>query len=41
MSTCTRCGRALNRKQAVHTRAGTYCRKHADRLPPYLRKATR
>lgn len=35
---CKRCGRPLNRKQAVHTRRGAYCRPHADRLPPHLRR---
>lgn len=37
-ATCVRCGRPLNRKQAVHTRQGAYCRPHADRLPPHLRR---
>ena len=35
---CKRCTRVLNAKTVVHTRAGSYCKKHADRLPPHLRR---
>ena len=35
---CTRCKRVLNKSTVVPTRAGPYCKQHADRLPPYLRR---
>ena len=35
---CRRCGRRLNRATVVETRVGPYCKKHADRLPPHLRR---
>jgi len=38
---CHRCHRTLNRKQAVATRVGVFCPRHADRLAPHLRKPTR
>ena len=38
---CKRCGRELSRKLAIVTRAGTYCARHGDRLPPHLRRPPR
>jgi hypothetical protein len=38
---CKRCTKALNSKTAVHTRAGPFCKRHADRLPPHLRRISR
>lgn len=35
---CKRCTRPLNRRTAVQTRAGTYCKRHADALPSHLRR---
>jgi hypothetical protein len=36
---CRRCGRRLARQATVWTREGPYCKRHADRLPPYLRRS--
>jgi hypothetical protein len=35
------CDRLLNRKTAVWTREGWYCRRHAAHLPPYLLRPRR
>ena len=40
-SRCKRCGRELSRNLVVVTRAGVFCARHADRLPPHLRRPPR
>jgi len=35
---CRRCGKHLNRKTAVLTKVGVFCKRHADRIAPHLRR---
>jgi hypothetical protein len=36
---CRRCGKGLNRKTAVFTAVGVFCKRHGDRIAPHLHRA--